>query len=1049
MSGRHPGVRQEAGGRRRLVLGLALLCALATGLPRAFTAAAAQSTFLDRVGPELVPVTYLAMAACMPLLGAAYSRLAERLPLLALSALLSVADAAVLACLWAGLSSPLAEAAAWGTGLWYQLEWALTSLVTWIPAARLLTLREGQRWFGWIAAGGLLAQGLAGLAVGPLLGRLEPADLLLLSACGALAGLPVLALLSRLGGDPAPRQGPAADRGAPAEGLAAARRLFPLMAGGSILVYFLAEYLFLNTLALHVTEPERTAAFLGNFSAAEGFLCIAASLAAPLVMRRAGLPAALALLPGSLVLGGLAAAGVMLAAGPLHPAALAVATGALLADAVLRYTIDRQAGLVLLQPLPPRERTALQVRIESMVEPAACGIAGAGLLALAWLGGGTGALVPVALLVAGAAAWRFGLGVRAHALFRVLLAEAIRRRDLPAAELRLDGPALDLAADGLRAAQPGRILYALALLREQAPERLEPALPALLAHGQAEVRAAALEACAEQPSLTFAPVLAARLAAEPEPGLAVAAGRLLDPAALPAALAPLVPVVAGGAAPEAAVAALLAHGGAAEREAARGALEGLVAGAPEGRRAAVRVVAAVGCGTLEPVAARLLDDPDREVRRAALGAAAALGTPALAARIVAEIVAGRVGRDALDELAAFGPAAVPPIARALAAGAPRPALRVLLEGLAAVGTPEALALAAARLEGGPVEERRLAAAALARAGHRHADPGRLWPVILEEAALYRRVGGRATAASAVSGLEALAAALAEEAEAQRGHVLALLGLATDPARAGRARRSLAAGTAEERAIAAELVEGLVPRRHRRGVMEVVEPGAAPTSATPAAGDLLEAILREPPAETPDWLAALAAHIAGVTGCAGARLDAGLDTAERRGGHVAASVRRARRRMGAAGEGQEEGALLTVEKVFLLRAAEIFAGVPQAQLAGLADHAEAVDFPAGALVFAEGDPGDALYVIADGRVAVERGGRVLAELGPAEMVGEMAALDPEPRSATVRCLEPARLLRIGHGLMGQFIDDYPDVARSVIRLLIRRLRRANAMAVAAR
>jgi PPM family protein phosphatase len=73
-----------------------------------------------------------------------------------------------------------------------------------------------------------------------------------------------------------------------------------------------------------------------------------------------------------------------------------------------------------------------------------------------------------------------------------------------------------------------------------------------------------------------------------------------------------------------------------------------------------------------------------------------------------------------------------------------------------------------------------------------------------------------------------------------------------------------------------------------------------------------------------------------------------------------------------------------------------------------------EHPADAVVLKAGDASAALYIIASGKVQVERGGKRLAELGPGSHFGEMALLTNRPRSATVRTLEPCRLLVLDRG-----------------------------------
>jgi CRP-like cAMP-binding protein len=75
--------------------------------------------------------------------------------------------------------------------------------------------------------------------------------------------------------------------------------------------------------------------------------------------------------------------------------------------------------------------------------------------------------------------------------------------------------------------------------------------------------------------------------------------------------------------------------------------------------------------------------------------------------------------------------------------------------------------------------------------------------------------------------------------------------------------------------------------------------------------------------------------------------------------------------------------------------------------------------AGEVLFYEGEPGDHAYIIQDGLVEISRRVGVaevfLATCGPGEIIGEMALIDGQPRSATTRALRPTsiRVLPLGH------------------------------------
>jgi CRP/FNR family cyclic AMP-dependent transcriptional regulator len=105
-----------------------------------------------------------------------------------------------------------------------------------------------------------------------------------------------------------------------------------------------------------------------------------------------------------------------------------------------------------------------------------------------------------------------------------------------------------------------------------------------------------------------------------------------------------------------------------------------------------------------------------------------------------------------------------------------------------------------------------------------------------------------------------------------------------------------------------------------------------------------------------------------------------------------------------------------------------------------------DFPAGAVIFEEGDPGSRIYVIQSGHVRIVKrtGGRAitLARLGPGEFFGEMALLDHQPRSASAVVDEAARILELDEAAFERIVADRGEVAMRLLRRLSRRLREAN-------
>jgi CRP-like cAMP-binding protein len=135
-------------------------------------------------------------------------------------------------------------------------------------------------------------------------------------------------------------------------------------------------------------------------------------------------------------------------------------------------------------------------------------------------------------------------------------------------------------------------------------------------------------------------------------------------------------------------------------------------------------------------------------------------------------------------------------------------------------------------------------------------------------------------------------------------------------------------------------------------------------------------------------------------------------------------------------------ITTVEKVLFLKSVDLFRALAGEELAQIAEIAEEQPFAAGEQVFAEGEPGDALYLVVEGAVKVHRGQRQLAQLGVRDVFGEMAVLDSEPRSASVTAVSDAVLLKIARDDFRDILQERPEIGMGIVKVLSRRLRDAS-------
>ena len=129
----------------------------------------------------------------------------------------------------------------------------------------------------------------------------------------------------------------------------------------------------------------------------------------------------------------------------------------------------------------------------------------------------------------------------------------------------------------------------------------------------------------------------------------------------------------------------------------------------------------------------------------------------------------------------------------------------------------------------------------------------------------------------------------------------------------------------------------------------------------------------------------------------------------------------------------------LERVLILKGTELFSETPDEILDDVAAVLREVELEPGQVVFREGVIGHSTYVVAEGRVTVSVGGETIRDLEEGEIFGELAAIDPAPRSATVTAAEPTVLFRIGDEILFELIADRFELAQGIFRVLCRRIR----------
>ncbi|MEH0148037.1 CRP-like cAMP-activated global transcriptional regulator GlxR [Corynebacterium sp. Q4381] len=132
----------------------------------------------------------------------------------------------------------------------------------------------------------------------------------------------------------------------------------------------------------------------------------------------------------------------------------------------------------------------------------------------------------------------------------------------------------------------------------------------------------------------------------------------------------------------------------------------------------------------------------------------------------------------------------------------------------------------------------------------------------------------------------------------------------------------------------------------------------------------------------------------------------------------------------------------------LARAGIFQGVDPDAVAELIEDMETVTFARGTTIFDEGEPGDRLYIIVEGKVKLARhapDGRenLLSVMGPSDMFGELSIFDPGPRTSSAVCVTEVTAATMDSVMLKKWIDEHPEISQQLLRVLARRLRRTNA------
>ncbi|HVA23809.1 MAG TPA: cyclic nucleotide-binding domain-containing protein [Chloroflexota bacterium] len=132
-------------------------------------------------------------------------------------------------------------------------------------------------------------------------------------------------------------------------------------------------------------------------------------------------------------------------------------------------------------------------------------------------------------------------------------------------------------------------------------------------------------------------------------------------------------------------------------------------------------------------------------------------------------------------------------------------------------------------------------------------------------------------------------------------------------------------------------------------------------------------------------------------------------------------------------------LSTIEKVIQLRTVEMLTGTSDEVLAEVASALEEVEAEEGDEVLAKGQVTGKMYLIVTGRAEVRDGDTTLSQLGPRDVFGELAVLDPEPSPSAVVAQEHMLMLALDHLPLLELMTEHIEMTAGIVRFLCQRAR----------
>ncbi|MBK8618318.1 MAG: cyclic nucleotide-binding domain-containing protein [Anaerolineales bacterium] len=976
------------------------------GAAMLFAQTASMPLFLTYWDVSAIPFTYIGIAVIVSTITAIFLKISERVSLARWLWLTMVFLVLVTLGFRFGLAAAPSKALALFLPIWTQTLINLAVLAFWTLASDIFDVRQGKRLFGLLNAGSWFSYVVAGPFSGTIAKSLGTENLyIIIAACLFIALLFQSAILRGMKKPSIQNTDARTPEQPPTSALFRNRYILLVFALAALwrVAYFVMDAIFYGMTSIQFPNAADNAGFIGNFFSMVGLLgFLTDTFLTGRIISKFGLWAGLLTTPIVLIasMSGFASVGIFASSWTLGLFWFAIAGK--FNNEGLGFTLDQSASSILYQPIADALRPKARAIGEGIIQPAAIGIAGL-LLALLSNGLKLDTIQLSFVYIVLAIAWLVLSIILANAYPKQLV-EAINKRRFKREELiNIEEINSEILFKGLSSQHDGTVIYSLDLLEELNHPNLKSELINLLGHASSSVRVSVLEKIER-----IKPQQARKSLVEHIPQENIPNNRRAAVQAFSALSADDINLILpylnsnNEANTFGALVGLLKYGGEDGLSISKEKLEKLAGHPlPAKRLLAAQTLRRFGSQGFESLLEKLLDDPEIKVRREALLAAGTGKQNTNWFKVINAMKNPSTRAQAAQALEMGGEASLPFIAITLTqTDFSKAALRKLIHVCGNIRGASVIAMLEPHIGHTDSDLREAVLAALAECGYR-ADPvnGQSQAQVKYETEHVRMLYSALREIESKDEMNLLAQAIRIEIYHARERLFHLLSFMYDRKAVTNARRVILRKDAAKIPYAIETLDTILPRDIKLIMLPLAEELSA-VEACKRLGISEKVSMQELAEQSQGWLAIC----------------------------VHALIKNGDIKMHS-----------TVEKVLILRSVNLFKSTPDDALAELSELLTEMEMPAGKNIVEKGEQGNSMFIIVSGKVAVMDGERVLNTLGERAVFGELALLDTEPRTATIRALEDTLVFRLDQEPFYELMSDRVEVAMGTIQMLTGNLR----------